>query len=242
MLFILCRLWYDGGIPFGKAVSVMKSIGWQRLFEQEATRPYMRQLKRAVLDAYETKNVYPRYEDIYKALEATPFEEVKVVILGQDPYHGPGQADGLAFSVPNGTKVPPSLRNIFKELCTDLNVPAPSQTDLMLWAKQGVLLLNTCLTVFEGEPLSHAKFGWDIFTDKVLQRISSEKDGIVFILWGANAQKKLHFIDLNRHFVVQSAHPSPLSAHRGFFGSRPFSKTNDYLIKNGLMPIDWGLT
>jgi len=214
---------------------------WKNLVETEAEKPYMKQLKKKILDDYNTYAVYPPHTDILKALELTPFEDLKVVILGQDPYHGPGQAHGLSFSVLEGIKTPPSLRNIFQELVTDLNVPVPTTTNLTSWAKQGVLLLNTTLTVIGGQPLSHANLGWETFTDEILQTINREKEKVVFILWGAHAQKKIRFIDQSKHFIIKSPHPSPLSSHRGFFGSKPFSGTNDYLIKNNVQPIDWRL-
>ena len=221
---------------------MITSPGWKRLVDSEAAKPYMQQLKKHLLNDYNTRTVYPSHKDILKALEVTAFEDVKVVILGQDPYHGPGQAHGLSFSVPNGTKMPPSLLNIFKELSTDLNLPRPTHTDLTPWAKQGVLLLNTTLTVLQASPMSHANLGWETFTDEILQYINNEKASVVFILWGAHAQKKMRFIDTNKHFVIKSTHPSPLSAHRGFFGSKPFSKTNEFLIYKGLQPIDWTLS
>ena len=220
---------------------MITSPGWKKLIETENTKPYMKQLKQHLLNDYNTRTVYPGHKDILKALEVTPFEEVKVVILGQDPYHGPGQAHGLSFSVPNGMRTPPSLLNIFKELSTDLNVPQPTHTDLTPWAKQGVLLLNTTLTVLGGNPLSHANLGWETLTDEILQWVNDEKESVIFILWGAHAQKKIRFIDQNKHLIIKSPHPSPLSAHRGFFGSKPFSRSNEYLISRGLQPVNWTL-
>ena len=207
--------------------------------DQEMQKAYMQDLKAQLLMDYEEKVVYPAYTDIFKALELTPFEKLKVVILGQDPYHGPNQAHGLSFSVPNGIKMPPSLLNIFKELSTDLKVERPTQTDLTSWAKQGVLLLNTTLTVLEGQPLSHGHLGWEVFTDEVLKLINDELEGVVFVLWGAHAQKKMRFIDDGKHFVIKAPHPSPLSAHRGFFGSQPFSAVNQYLTSKGFEPVHW---
>ena len=221
---------------------MITSPGWKKLIDKETAKPYMQQLKQHLLNDYNTRTVYPHHKDILKALEVTPFEDVKVVILGQDPYHGPGQAQGLSFSVPNGTKIPPSLLNIFKELSTDLNIPKPLNTDLTPWASQGVLLLNTTLTVLQASPMSHANLGWETFTDEILQYLNHEKEAIVFILWGSHAQKKMRFIDTNKHFIIKSTHPSPLSAHRGFFGSKPFSKANEFLIHQGLQPIDWTLS
>jgi len=222
-------------------VLMITSPAWKKLVETEAQKPYMKQLKEQLLNDYNSRTVYPPHTDILKALELTPLEELKVVILGQDPYHGPGQAHGLSFSVLEGTKTPPSLRNIFQELASDSNGPMPTTTNLTPWAKQGVLLLNTTLTVLGGQPLSHANLGWETFTDEILQLINREKENVVFILWGAHAQKKIRFIDQSKHFIIKSPHPSPLSSHRGFFGSKPFSRANDYLIKNNLQPIDWKL-
>jgi len=212
---------------------------WKKLLEIEAAKPYLQDLKRQLLADYNSKTVYPPHTDIMKALETTPLEQVKVVILGQDPYHGPGQAHGLSFSVLNGNKMPPSLLNIFKELSDDLQVPRPTNTDLTPWAQQGVLLLNTTLTVLAGAPMSHANLGWEIFTDEVLQHVNSQLANVVFILWGSHAQKKIRFIDPNKHLIIKSTHPSPLSAHRGFLGSKPFSQTNNYLISKGKSPINW---
>jgi len=220
---------------------MITSPGWKNLIDTEATKPYMKELKQHLLQDYNTKTVYPSHKDILKALETTPLEDAKVVILGQDPYHGPGQAHGLSFSVPNGMKMPPSLLNIFKELSSDLNVPQPTHTDLTPWAKQGVLLLNTTLTVLGGNPMSHANLGWEIFTDEILKCINDKKESVVFILWGSHAQKKMRFIDQSKHLVIKAPHPSPLSAHRGFFGSKPFSTTNAYLHSKGIEPIEWHL-
>ena len=226
---------------FERLCNMITSPGWKKLIDTENTKPYMQQLKQHLLNDYNTRTVYPSHKDILKALEMTPLEEVKVVILGQDPYHGPGQAHGLSFSVPKGIKMPPSLLNIFKELSADLNVPQPTNTDLTAWAKQGVLLLNTTLTVLGGNPMSHANLGWETLTDEILQCINKDTESVVFILWGAHAQKKMRFIDTNKHLIIKSPHPSPLSAHRGFFGSKPFSTTNAFLVQNGLQPIDWTL-
>ena len=187
------------------------------------------------------KVVYPSEDAIFKALQLTPFEKVKVVILGQDPYHGPNQAMGLSFSVPPGERLPPSLRNIFKELASDLGIPPSRHGDLTAWAKQGVLLLNSILSVEQGQAGSHARVGWETITDGIIERLSREREHLVFVLWGAHAQKKAALIDRSKHLVIESAHPSPLSASRGFFGSRPFSRINDYLEKHGKEPIDWRL-
>ncbi len=189
---------------------------------------------------YANYTVYPNMYDIFNCFKLTPYGSVKVVILGQDPYHEVGQAQGVSFSVPKGFKLPPSLKNIYKELNSDLNVPISSNGDLTKWAKQGVLLLNTVLTVREGQPNSHKKCGWELFTDEVIKLISQKNSPVVFILWGANARAKKQLIS-SKHHIIESAHPSPLSAHNGFFGSKPFSKTNEFLIKDGLLPIDWDL-
>jgi len=184
--------------------------------------------------------VYPKNADIFRAFNDTPFDKVKVVILGQDPYHGPNQAHGLSFSVQKGIAIPKSLINIYKELATDIpGFTKPAHGNLEEWAKQGVLLLNATLTVRTGEAASHQKRGWEIFTDKVIQTLSEKQTGIVFILWGAYAQSKIPLIDQNKHFIIKSVHPSPLSVERGFWGSRPFSKANAYLEKEGKKPIDW---
>jgi uracil-DNA glycosylase len=187
------------------------------------------------------QTVYPARNEVYKAFELTPFESVKVVILGQDPYHGPGQAHGLAFSVPRAARIPPSLRNIYKELSADLGIPPAKHGNLEAWARQGVLLLNTSLTVTEGAAGSHAGFGWETVTDDAIRALAEDRDGLVFVLWGAHAQKKASLIDPRRHLIIKTAHPSPLSAHRGFFGSRPFSRINEYLEQEGKTPVDWRL-
>ena len=187
------------------------------------------------------KTIYPPGPLIFNAFAQTPFDKVKVVILGQDPYHGPGQAMGLSFSVPDGVPQPPSLQNIFKELHSDIGMPIPKTGNLTSWAEQGVLLLNASLTVRANEANSHAKIGWTVFTDAVIKKISDEKRGVVFLLWGKFAQEKQALIDTSKHFILKAAHPSPLSAHNGFFGCKHFSKTNDILVKEGKEPIDWML-
>lgn len=183
--------------------------------------------------------VFPEEKDVFKAFELTSFANTKVVILGQDPYHGVGQAHGLSFSVLEGVKIPPSLKNIFKELNTDLELPISKNGNLTNWAKQGVLLLNATLTVREGQPNSHQKLGWETFTDAVIKTISKHKSGVVFLLWGKFAQQKADLIDSNKHFVLKAAHPSPFSAYNGFFGCKHFSKANELLKKQGLKEIDW---
>ena len=187
------------------------------------------------------KHIYPPGSEIFSAFNCTPFDTVKVVILGQDPYHGPKQAHGLSFSVPKGIPAPPSLVNIYKELQADLGIPPASHGNLESWARQGVLLLNAVLTVEQNRAGSHQKKGWEEFTDLAIHRLNERREHIVFILWGSYAQAKGKFIDRSKHFVIESPHPSPLSAHRGFLGSRPFSKSNAYLQSKGISPIDWDL-
>jgi uracil-DNA glycosylase len=187
------------------------------------------------------KIIYPPGAQIFAALDTTPFESVKVVILGQDPYHGPGQAHGLSFSVGRGVAVPPSLQNIFKEISRDLGLPRPSHGDLHAWARQGVLLLNAVLTVQAGQPASHQGKGWERFTDACISALSSEREGLVFLLWGSYAQAKSALIDSRRHLLLKAPHPSPLSAHRGFLGCAHFSRANAYLQASGRAPIDWSL-
>ncbi|MBQ8993222.1 MAG: uracil-DNA glycosylase [Turicibacter sp.] len=202
----------------------------------------MKELFKQLNKEYEREVVYPPKNEVFRAFQLTPYSEIKVVILGQDPYHGPHQANGLSFSVEEGTKFPPSLRNIFNELVEDVKCEYPSSGDLSSWAKQGVLLLNTTLTVKESQPMSHTGMGWERFTDVVLSEINKKSTPVVFILWGKHAQSKKKLIDQSKHFVIESAHPSPLSARRGFFGSHPFSKTNTFLISKGLTPINWSLS
>ncbi len=217
---------------------------WQHLIETEANKSYLADtLSYVAKRRAEGVAVYPAACDVFNAFTMTPFEKVRVVILGQDPYHGPEQAHGLCFSVLKGVKPPPSLVNIFKELTQDIDgFERPEHGCLSEWANQGVLLLNTVLTVEKGAPNSHAHLGWESFTDKVIETLNTEKEGIVFLLWGKHAEKKGKMIDRNRHHVMVSTHPSPLSARRGFFGCKHFSKTNQYLIKKGERPIDWCLT
>jgi len=214
---------------------------WNPLLRDEFTKPYWQPLQQFVADERTRAPVYPPEPDVFAALHLTPYATTRVVILGQDPYHGPGQAHGLCFSVRRGVKVPPSLHNIHVELEADLGVAPPAHGNLQAWAEQGVLLLNTCLTVRGGAAGSHHGKGWEIFTDEVLRVVNDKPVPVVFVLWGAPARKKKALIDLSRHHVVESAHPSPLSAHNGFFGSRPFSRVNAYLEADGLPPIDWRL-
>lgn len=214
---------------------------WQTRLAPEMQQSYFKTLTQFVEKEYAEHTIYPPHDLIFNALNTTSFEKVKVVILGQDPYHEFGQAQGLSFSVAAGTKLPPSLKNIFKELSADCHISTPQSGDLSVWAKQGVLLLNTVLTVREGAANSHAKHGWETFTDRIISLLSAREKGIVFILWGKNATSKLPLIDTSRHIVLTSAHPSPLAAYRGFFGSQPFSKANEALISLGETPIDWRL-
>ena len=217
---------------------------WQQIIEQEQLQDYYCQLQAEV--AKQRGNgitVYPPENDVYNAFSAIDLPDVKVVIFGQDPYHGEGQAHGLAFSVQNGIKVPPSLVNIYKELTTDIDgFVTPVHGNLAAWAQQGVLLLNTVLTVQQGQAHSHAKLGWEMFTDKIIEQINLHNDGCVFILWGAHAQKKGRNIDNEKHLVLNGPHPSPLSVYRGFYGSKPFSKANVWLANYGKSAIDWRLT
>lgn len=212
---------------------------WNIRLASEFDQPYFQALTEFVKQEYATQIVYPPGKEIFKAFDHCAFEDVKVVIIGQDPYHGPGQANGLCFSVRDGVKAPPSLVNIFKEIRNDLNKPIPTSGNLERWAQQGVLLLNATLTVRASTPGSHQNKGWEIFTDAVIKKLSDEKQNVVFLLWGAYAQKKGEIIDRNKHFVLMSAHPSPFSADRGFFGCKHFSKANDYLKSKGLKEIDW---
>lgn len=215
-------------------------MNWKELIASEEIKPYYQNLQAFLNDQYQKgKVIYPPRDEVFTAFNLTPFEEVKVVILGQDPYHGAGQAHGLAFSVKEGVKLPPSLRNIFKELEDDVQVPISPNGNLSSWATQGVLLLNTVLTVEEGKAGSHHKQGWEVFTDTVITKLSEYHTGLVFVLWGAPAQTKKKLIDETKHFIVESVHPSPLSSYRGFFGSKPFSKVNEYLRRAGKAEIDW---
>lgn len=212
---------------------------WKTELTEAFEKPYFKTLADYVRAAYRNGTIYPVPKNIFRAFDLSPFAHTKVVILGQDPYHGPGQADGLAFSVPLGIALPPSLRNIFVELQADLGNPVPASGSLEGWAKQGVLLLNATLTVEAHKAGSHQNQGWELFTDAVIEAISSRKQHVVFILWGSYAGKKERLIDAQQHLILKSAHPSPLSAHRGFFQSRPFSKANAYLLATDQTPIAW---
>ncbi len=216
---------------------------WRAALQGEIQKPYMQDLRAFLLNELRSnKRIYPKPSEYFAAFNLTPLDEVKVVILGQDPYHGPGQAHGLCFSVKEGVALPPSLENIFKELKSDLGIELPKNGCLSGWAKQGVLLLNATLSVEAGKAGSHQKKGWEEFTDFAVQYLNEHRQHIVFILWGSFAQKKGALIDRKRHLVLEAPHPSPLSAHRGFFGSRHFSKSNAYLKKHGIEPIDWRKT
>ncbi len=212
---------------------------WADCLTSELQQPYYRKLRQFLINEYRTQRIYPGMYDIFNALHYTSYEDTKVVILGQDPYHGPGQAHGLSFSVQPGVPAPPSLQNIFKELHDDLGCRIPNNGCLKPWADQGVLLLNTVLTVREHQANSHRGQGWEIFTDKIISLLNAREKPMVFILWGTPARRKKAMITNPAHYVIESPHPSPLSASRGFFGSRPFSRTNDFLQSTGQTPIDW---
>lgn len=215
--------------------------GWHSQLRNEIDEEYFLELDRRLDEEVRRHTVYPHRDEIFQALAATSYRAARVLILGQDPYANPGQAHGLAFSVRPGVTPPPSLRNIFKELESDLGIPRPDTGYLLPWARQGVLLLNAVLTVREGKSGSHAGWGWERFTDEVIRRLAAKRSRVVFVLWGAYAQKKAEYIDEARHLVIAGPHPSPLSAKRGFFGSRPFSRINDALVEDGRRPIDWRL-
>ncbi|MCR5115299.1 MAG: uracil-DNA glycosylase [Bacteroidales bacterium] len=215
---------------------------WKRELADQFAAPYFAELKSFLVAEKQQYAVYPPGPLIFNAFNLTPFDKVKVVIIGQDPYHEPGQAHGLCFSVQPGTKFPPSLVNIFQELHTDIGMPIPQTGNLEGWARQGVLLLNATLTVRAHLAGSHQRHGWELFTDAAIQRLSEKRNGLVFLLWGSYAQAKVQLIDTSRHYVLMAPHPSPLSAYRGFFGCKHFSKTNEILLKNGIEPIHWEMT
>ncbi len=212
---------------------------WKALLEEEFSKPYFEELTRFVKEEYATRRIYPRGSNIFRAFDKCPLDKLKVVIIGQDPYHGPGQAHGLCFSVDEGVPHPPSLQNIFKEVASDIGTPIPSSGNLDRWAEQGVLLLNSVLTVREHEAASHAGKGWEQFTDAVVRRIAQEKQGVVYLLWGSYAQRKGAMVDPQRNCILKAVHPSPLSAYRGFLGCKHFSQANDYLLSTGQTPINW---
>ena len=212
---------------------------WDIVLKDEFEKDYFKKLIEFIKKEYYEKTIYPKQTEIFKAFKNTSYENTKVVILGQDPYHGENQAEGLSFSVKEGVKMPPSLKNIFKELNDDLGCEIPTHGSLVKWSEEGVLLLNTVLTVEKDKAASHKNLGWEIFTDEVIRKLNEKNTPIVFILWGNFAKSKKSLITNRIHYVIESNHPSPFSAHKGFFGSKPFSKTNNFLIKNGLKPIDW---
>lgn len=224
-------------------VEIELHSSWKQRLQQESQTERMLRLKEFLVSEFKKgQNIFPPPSETFAALNLAPFEKVKVVIVGQDPYHGAGQAHGLCFSVRDGVPFPPSLRNIFKELNSDLGLPTPTSGSLVKWAEQGVLLLNAVLTVREGAAASHEGMGWEEFTDKVIHLLNEEKENLVFVLWGSYAQKKAAFVDRQKHFVLESPHPSPLSAYRGFFGTKPFSQVNKYLRSKGIKEIDWSLS
>ncbi len=221
-------------------VSPQIEPSWKAALTDEFAQPYFAELKQFIVqEIADKKTLCPPPAQIFHAFDKCPFGQVKVVILGQDPYHGAGQAHGLCFSVNKGVRIPPSLQNIYKELHTDLGLAIPTHGNLEKWTKQGVLLLNAVLTVRAGSPASHAGKGWEKFTNRVIKELSDQREGIVFLLWGRYAQQKGQLIDRYKHFVLEAAHPSPFSAHNGFLGCRHFSQTNEFLIKQGKTPIDW---
>jgi uracil-DNA glycosylase len=222
-------------------MELVPTTDWNSLLRREFDRPYWAELQDFVRHERERHVVFPPHDEVFAALHLTSFAATRVVILGQDPYHGSGQAHGLCFSVRRGVPIPPSLRNMHKELQQDLGCPIPSHGNLEHWARQGVLLLNTTLTVREGEAASHQGRGWETFTDEVISAVDAKSSRVVFLLWGAASRKKKSLIDTDRHTVIESAHPSPLSAHNGFFGSRPFSRANQALRESGQEPIDWAI-
>jgi uracil-DNA glycosylase len=220
-------------------MKILPKNSWQEKLQTEIEKPYFSELMNFIQKEYESGTIYPKHDDMFTALHLCPFGQVKVVIIGQDPYHGDGQAHGLAFSVPDETPLPPSLRNIYRELSDDIGIESKSSGDLSRWAEQGVLLLNSVLTVRAGVAGSHRSRGWEEFTDAIIHHLSTELDHLIFILWGRDADKKSTHIDEGKHLVIRDPHPSPLSAHRGFFGSKPFSRTNTYLTIHGKENINW---
>tara|TARA_Y100000768_G_scaffold209036_1_gene157449 strand:+ start:2288 stop:2962 length:675 start_codon:yes stop_codon:yes gene_type:complete len=220
-----------------KKINIEES--WYEALSGEFDKPYFTNIRKFVREEYKNKIIYPEPKDIFNAFNSTPFNQVKVVIVGQDPYHGDGQAHGLSFSVNEGIDIPPSLKNIFKEIESDLGVPPSSSGNLQRWADQGVLLINTVLTVEKGKPHSHKGIGWENFTNTAIKKLSEKRHGLVFLLWGKPAQEKEDIIDLDKHLVLKSVHPSPLSAYNGFFGCKHFSQTNNYLELTNKIKIDW---
>lgn len=243
MLFWLFFAIFEGKFHYSQAICMDVRIepGWKEALSSEFDQPYFKQLTDFIRSEYANPavKVYPAAKNIFAAFDASPFDKTKVVIIGQDPYHGPGQANGLSFSVNPGIVLPPSLQNIFKEIHDDTGAPIPDNGDLSRWAKQGVLLLNSSLTVREHQPKSHSNLGWEKLTDAAVHKLADERENLVFMLWGSDAIRKGAFIDRNKHLVLTSPHPSPLSAYRGFFGNRHFSKANEYLKLHGKTPIEW---
>ncbi|WP_228409518.1 uracil-DNA glycosylase [Radiobacillus deserti] len=221
---------------------VLPDNDWKPIMQEEMEKDYFKSLQQFLRQEYEQHIIYPKKEQVFNALRLTSLSDCKVCILGQDPYHGPNQAHGLSFSVQPGQKIPPSLRNMYKELQNDLNVPVPKDGYLVKWAKQGVLLLNTVLTVRDGQPNSHQKKGWETFTNRIIEVLNNRSEPVIFLLWGKHAQDKQKLIHAQHHHILVAPHPSPLSARRGFFGSKPFSKINDLLVKEGVEKIDWNLS
>lgn len=217
----------------------MTTTDWNPYLRDEFTKPYWAELQEFVAEERRQHEVYPANDEVFAALRLTSHADTKVMMLGQDPYHGPGQAHGLCFSVRRGVRIPPSLLNICKELHDDLGLPIPNDGDLTAWARQGVLMLNTTLTVRRGQAASHQRHGWETFTDQVIRVVNDKTDPVVFVLWGNSARRKAELIDRARHTIIESPHPSPFSAHSGFFGSKPFSRANAALSTNGRTPIDW---
>lgn len=234
-----CSILLSSNLIQSHTMEVKMEQSWKDVLESEFAKEYFTSLTEQVRAAYLSSTVFPPPKLIFNAFELCPFDNVKVVILGQDPYHGKGQAHGLSFSVPDGVRPPPSLQNIYKEIQADIGTPIPESGNLERWAKQGVLLLNSTLTVELSQAGSHQGFGWERFTEAVIETISEKKEHVVFLLWGKFAQNKAHFIDESKHLVLKAPHPSPFSAHSGFFGCKHFSKTNTYLTEHGLDPIEW---
>lgn len=224
-----------------KSVDPQIEESWKNRLRDEFGKEYFLNMKKILVEEKMKYRIHPPGNEIFNAFNITPFDKVKVVILGQDPYHGPGQAHGLSFSVKDGITQPPSLKNIMKELIEDVNAEPTSKGNLVKWAEQGVFLLNASLTVRDGQANSHSKIGWHTFTDAVIKKVSDEKENVVFILWGNFAKQKSSLIDTNKHLIITSPHPSPFSARYGFFGSKPFSKANEYLQLKGIAPIEWDI-
>lgn len=212
---------------------------WQEILQDEFEKDYYKDLRKLLIEEYKHYEIFPKAENIFNAFHYTAYKDVKVLILGQDPYHNIGQAHGLAFSVKDGVKIPPSLQNIYKELNSDLGIPIANTGYLKSWADEGIMLLNTTLTVRAHQPMSHAKIGWEIFTNAVIEKINEKKEPVVYILWGNHAKARKKFINNKNHLIIEGVHPSPLSANKGFFGSRPFSRANEFLKERGVTPPSW---